>query len=271
MRRNPDIIVVGYGNMGSALVNGWLARGQAAATIGIVDSQPRARQSAAALGLTVLDSEAARTADAKVVVLAVKPAHLEAAIAALDPQTWSRGVVLSIAAGVTIRRLVELLGDGAAVVRAMPNTPAAIGLGATALSARRNVTEPQRHLCAELLSAVGIVEWLDDESLLDVVTALSGSGPAYVFLLIECLIDAAVELGLPGDVAARLATQTVAGAGAYVRDSEESAAELRRQVTSPGGTTEAALEILQDDDAFAALVRQAVRAATDRSRALGNR
>jgi pyrroline-5-carboxylate reductase len=175
---------------------------------------------------------------------------------------------LSIAAGKTTAGLRRLLGSQAAVVRAMPNTPAAIGEGITALFASESVTAAERRTCEELMAAVGRVEWFADETLMDAVTAVSGSGPAYVFLLIECLAEAGREVGLAADVAARLATATVAGAGLYARATELPAVELRRRVTSPKGTTQAALDVLLAGDAFAELMSRAVRAATERSREL---
>ncbi len=177
-------------------------------------------------------------------------------------------MILSIAAGKTLAQLEAGLSARAAVVRAMPNTPAAIGQGISALVANSAVTPAQRALCEELLAAVGATAWLDDERDMDAVTAVSGSGPAYVFLLIECLERAGVEAGLTPELARRLALATVAGAGAYAAASAEPAAELRRRVTSPGGTTQAALEVLGAERGLADLISRAVRAAATRSREL---
>jgi pyrroline-5-carboxylate reductase len=201
-------------------------------------------------------------------VLAVKPKELGAALEATRSFVTHRPVFLSIAAGRPIRAMVEVLGESAAVVRAMPNTPAAIAQGMTVLTANRAATDEQRALCSELLSAVGAVAWIDDERQMDAVTAVSGCGPAYVFLLIECLQRAGMELGLDRALARELATVTVAGAGAYARASSEDAAELRRRVASPGGTTEAALAILAGEHGLDALLRRAVRAAEQRGREL---
>jgi len=177
-------------------------------------------------------------------------------------------VFLSIAAGRPIAYFEDRLGEDAAVVRTMPNTPAAIGRGITVACANRHVNGADRAICGDLLAAVGEVAWVDDEGLLDAVTATSGSGPAYVFLLIECLAAAGGAAGLPSDLAMRLARATVAGAGELAYQSEEAPSELRRNVTSPGGTTAAALSVLMADDGLGRLLTRAVAEATRRSREL---
>jgi pyrroline-5-carboxylate reductase len=261
------ILLIGFGNMGQALVKGWLARGRAAQNIAVVEPESTAQAAARALGVTVIASEAMAAYRADVIVIAVKPAQVAESVAPLGKVP--RGcVVLSIAAGKTTAGLMKLLGSQAAVVRAMPNTPAAIGEGITALLASESVTAAERRTCEELMAAVGRVEWFADETLMDAVTAVSGSGPAYVFLLIECLAEAGRKVGLAADTAARLATATVAGAGLYARETGLPAAELRHRVTSPKGTTQAALDVLLADNAFAELMSRAVRAATERSREL---
>jgi pyrroline-5-carboxylate reductase len=255
--------------MGQALARGWLARGRAAGSIRVVDTASAARAAAETLGIAA--SERVGTGPgpaADVVVLAVKPSQLGAALTDLAPLARGAAVFLSIAAGKTISQLAAGLGAGAAIVRAMPNTPAAIGQGITALVANAAATPPQRELCEQLLAAVGATVWLEDERDMDAVTALSGSGPAYVFLLIECLEGAGVEAGLAPDLARRLALATVAGAGAYAAAAAEPAAELRRRVTSPGGTTQAALDVLGAEHGLAELIARAVRAAAKRSREL---
>jgi pyrroline-5-carboxylate reductase len=254
--------------MGQALARGWLARGRAATAIRVVDTASGARSAAAALGLAASERVAPQSAAVPdVVVIAVKPNQLATALVELAP--GARGsVFLSIAAGKTLAQLEAGLGAGAAVVRAMPNTPAAIGQGISALVANSAVTPAQRALCEELLAAVGATAWLDDEGDMDAVTAVSGSGPAYVFLLIECLERAAVDAGLAPELARRLALATVAGAGAYATAADEPAAELRRRVTSPGGTTQAALEVLGAEHGLGDLIGRAVRAAAKRSREL---
>jgi pyrroline-5-carboxylate reductase len=261
------ILLIGFGNMGQALVKGWLARGMAAQDIAVVEPQSSAQASARALGVTLISSEATPEHRADVIVIAVKPAQVAESVAPLG-KVPPGCAVLSIAAGKTTAGLRKLLGTQAAVVRAMPNTPAAIGEGITALFASDAVTAAERRTCEELMSAVGRVEWFADETLMDAVTAVSGSGPAYVFLLIECLAEAGRKVGLAADVATRLATATVAGAGLYARETGLPAAELRRRVTSPEGTTQAALDVLLAGNAYAELMSRAVRAAAERSREL---
>jgi pyrroline-5-carboxylate reductase len=262
-------LLIGFGNMGQALARGWLAHGRAAGSIGVVDTAAAARAAAEKLGIRASERVGAASGPApEVVVLAVKPAQVGAAVAELAP--LARGAVfLSIAAGKTIAQLEAAgLSSRAAIVRAMPNTPAAIGQGITALVANAAATPTQRALCEQLLAAVGATAWLEDERDMDAVTALSGSGPAYVFLLIECLERAGAEAGLAPELARRLAVATVAGAGAYAAAAAEPAAELRRRVTSPGGTTQAALEVLGAEHGLADLIARAVRAAAKRSREL---
>jgi len=264
-----QILLVGFGHMGQALVRGWLARGRPASSIVVVDPVPAARAVAAELGVAAAaDSDAAPGARADVIVLAVKPKDVAAALPGCARRASAGTVFLSIAAGKTIAQLVAGLGRDAAVVRAMPNTPAAIGQGITALAVNAAVTAAQRALCADLLAAVGAVAWLDDERHMDAVTAVSGSGPAYVFLLIECLEQAARELGLDATLAAQLALVTVAGAGAYAAAAGVSPAELRRRVTSPNGTTQAALDVLLAEPGMRELFVRAVRAAANRGREL---
>jgi pyrroline-5-carboxylate reductase len=259
------IVLVGFGNMGRALAKGWQESGTSH-RIAVVETSAEARRQAEDLGLRTFPAPDQVDGAIDVAVLAVKPAALEAVLAALPPA----GLYLSIAAGRSIAEIRGLVAADAPIVRAMPNTPAAIGRGVTGLCAGRRVGSGERSLCSELMLAVGAVEWLDDERDMDALTAVSGSGPAYVFLLIECLTAAAIETGLEPKLAARLATATVAGAGAYALQSGVDAGELRRQVTSPGGTTEAALSVLLEGDALERLLRSAVAAATARSRELGS-
>lgn len=267
MTAEPKILLVGFGNMGQALARGWLEHGMQAAAVTVVDPSAEARAAARALGFDTATDRVPRAA-AAVVLLAVKPNQLEEAAAHAREGLGAGGVVLSIAAGRTLSQLTAVTSSDTAVVRAMPNTPAAIGRGMTVLCAGERVSDAQRERCAELMSAVGSVAWVEEESLMDAVTAVSGSGPAYVFLLIECLAAAGRRVGLPDDLAERLATVTVAGAGEYAARAEHDAAELRRRVTSPNGTTEAALERLMADDGLASLMEEAVAAAVRRSRAL---
>jgi pyrroline-5-carboxylate reductase len=265
--RNTEVLLIGFGNMGQALVRGWLAKGTATDAIRVVDPVPAARASAEALGVAASERVETR---AQVVVLAVKPNQVADALAACRPFTGSGTVYLSIAAGKTLAQLEAGLGVGTAVVRAMPNTPAAIGKGMTVLVASAAASGAQRTACADLLAAVGAVAWIENERDMDAVTAVSGSGPAYVFLLIECLERAGVEAGLTPELARQLALATVAGAGAYAEVAGEPPAELRRRVTSPGGTTQAALAVLGSEHGLAELVMRAVRAAAARSRELSS-
>jgi pyrroline-5-carboxylate reductase len=260
------IVLIGFGNMGQALVRGWLAKGRSPGGIEVVDPAARARAAAAQLGVAAAEIGTLRAAD--VVVLAVKPNQLAEVLPQLQELARSGAVFLSIAAGKTIDEIGSRLGTSAAIVRAMPNTPAAIGRGITALVANARTDERQRRLCGELLAAVGAIAWLDDEGHMDAVTAISGSGPAYVFLLIECLEQAAVELGLDAALAARLAVATVQGAGAYAAEAGEPPAELRRRVTSPNGTTQAALDVLMGQPGLRELLLRATAAAARRSREL---
>lgn len=261
------ILLIGFGNMGQALARGWLAKGRAASGIEVVDPVAAARAAAAELGIAAR-GELGRAAAADVVVLAVKPQQLAEALSRCAALARSGAVFLSIAAGKTLAEIERSLDPQAAVVRAMPNTPAAIGQGMTALVANAAATPRQRELCAELLAAVGAVAWLDDERDMDAVTAISGSGPAYVFLLVECLEEAAIDLGLAAPLAKQLALATVAGAAAYAAAAGEAPAELRRRVTSPNGTTQAALEILMGEGSLRELLARATRAAAQRSREL---
>ena len=260
------ILLVGFGNMGRALARGWRASAADQAQITVFDTSATARERALALGFVAPDALSEVQSPIDIAVLAVKPAQLETVLGDCP----AAGLYVSIAAGRTIADIAAMVSPDAAVVRAMPNTPAAIGQGITGLCANAIATARDRELATELLSAVGEVEWLDQESDIDAVTAVSGSGPAYVFLLIESLTAAAIELGLDSQLAERLATATVRGAGAYAAQSDADAQTLRRQVTSPNGTTAAAIEILSQDDAFKKLLLKAVKAAARRSRELGS-
>jgi pyrroline-5-carboxylate reductase len=262
------IVLIGFGNMGQALVRGWLATGRDPSTIAVVDTVPAARVVAAQLGVAAEEQLGAAPRAADVVVLAVKPNQLADVLSQCAGLARGGAVFLSIAAGKTIAEIDKGLGRGAAVVRAMPNTPAAIGKGITALVANAAVSRGQRALCGELLAAVGAVAWLEDERQMDAVTAISGSGPAYVFLLIECFEHAAIGLGLDAALAKKLALATVAGAGAYAAESTEPPAELRRRVTSPKGTTQAALDVLMAEPGLRELLVRATEAAARRSREL---
>ena len=256
--------------MGGALLRGWLERDVNPAGVHVIDPADESRSLAEELGVGCAESADALPPDVdpRVVVFAVKPQITDDVVPAYSDFTSPHTVFLSIAAGRTIGYFQERLGGQAAIIRTMPNTPAAIGRGISVACANQHVTLESRAICDVLLGAVGEVAWVDDEDLLDAVTATSGSGPAYVFLLIECLAEAGVDAGLPADLAMQLAQATVAGAGELARQSEEPASVLRQNVTSPGGTTAAALEILMAGGGLGQLLTQAVAAATQRSREL---
>jgi len=253
--------------MGGALLAGWLDRGASPRDIVVVDPAapppPRA-------GLRVLKSAGDVAADFRpeIVVVAVKPQKMDEALPPLVPFSSSGAVFLSIAAGKTLASFARVLGPGAAVVRAMPNTPAAVGRGISVAVPNAQASAAQREACGRLLAAVGAVEWVADEGLIDAVTAVSGSGPAYVFLLAETLAEAGAAAGLPRALAEKLARATVAGAGELLYRSSESAATLRENVTSPAGTTFAALQVLRAADGMPGLMTRAVAAAAARSREL---
>jgi pyrroline-5-carboxylate reductase len=266
MSEIPPLLLVGCGRMGSAMLSGWRERGLDRSFA--VDPAPDAARNAGA-DLTVVGDLAAVPAGfaPAAVVLAVKPQSAADALPAYARFAGS-AVFLSIMAGRTIGGIQALLGGSAAIVRAMPNTPAAVRQGVTVATPSASVTPGQRALCGDLLRAIGLVEWVDEEALLDPVTAVSGSGPAYVFLLAELMEQAAIEQGIAPDLARVLARQTVAGSGALLAASAESAAELRKAVTSPAGTTEAALKVLMAPNALPKAFSEAIAEATRRSREL---
>ena len=260
------IVLAGAGKMGGAMLSGWLARGLDAARVVVIEPQPSAEISAlAAKGIRLNPSHKDIGAIATLVV-ALKPQAFPEARAMLKSCAGPSTLVVSIMAGITIASLVEVCGGS--VVRAMPNTPAAIGRGITVAVAAGNVSAAQRGVADALLRATGSVEWIDDEGLMDAVTAVSGSGPAYIFLLAEELARAGVEAGLPAALASKLARETVAGSGELLHRSELAAATLRQNVTSPGGTTAAALEVLMGPDGLQQLMIRAIAAATRRSKEL---
>ena len=262
-------LLVGCGNMGSAMLRGWLAEGLAATDIKVVEPNTERADLALEHGVTVLSEPKSLGTNFLVdaIIFAVKPQAMEA-IVPLYSNIQGRPVFISIGAGKQSTFFERLLGQGAAVVRSMPNTPSLVRRGIAVAYANGNVQFEQRRLCTDLLEAIGEVAWVDDENLMDAVTAVSGSGPAYVFLLIECLTQAGVEAGLSVALANQLALSTVAGAGELARKVPESPADLRKQVTSPGGTTEAALEILMEPRGLQTLMTRAVAAAAKRSREL---
>jgi pyrroline-5-carboxylate reductase len=262
----PPVLLVGCGRMGSAMLSGWREQGLASSFA--VDPAPEAA-AFSGLDLTVVADVAAIPASfaPAAVVLAVKPQNATATLPAYA-RFADNVVFLSIMAGRTIAGIGALLGPSAAIIRAMPNTPAAVRQGITVGCPGTGVSGPQKNLCDRLLQAIGTVAWVEDEALLDPVTAVSGSGPAYVFLLAELLEQAAIEQGIPPDLARLLARQTVSGSGALLAASKDDSAALRRAVTSPGGTTAEALAVLMNPDAWPIAMSQAIAAATRRSREL---
>ena len=255
--------------MGGAMLSGWCKSGIAAAGVSVIEplGAPGFADSG---GVTVL-GDAADIPDGfgpQVVVFAVKPQQMDVVAPQYARFSAPGTVFLSIAAGTTIGYFEARLGSDAAIVRAMPNTPAAIGQGITVLCPNGNTSDDQASLCQALMLAVGEAVMVDDEALIDPVTALSGGGPAYVFLLIECLAEAGVQSGLPADLSARLALATVAGSGQLALSGDEPPAQLRKNVTSPGGTTLEALKILMADDGLQPLLTRAIAAATRRSQEL---
>jgi pyrroline-5-carboxylate reductase len=260
------LALAGAGKMGGAMLTGWLAGGLEASRVVVIEPQPSLEITALAARGIRLNPAASDIGAVETLVVAVKPQSFREAGIALKSFTGAATLVVSIMAGATIASIAATCGG--AVVRAMPNTPAAIGRGITVAVAAGNVSAAQRSVADALLRATGAVEWVDDETLMDAVTAVSGSGPAYVFLLAEELARAGVEAGLPEELATRLARETVAGSGELLRRSEASSATLRQNVTSPGGTTAAALDVLMGPDGLQPLMIRAIATATKRSRDL---
>jgi pyrroline-5-carboxylate reductase len=261
-----SIVLIGAGKMGGAMLDGWLAQGLEPTAVTVLDPQPSAEMQAlrAARGVK-LNPPAAAVAPPAALVLAIKPQALAAAAPSIAPLAGHTTLVLSILAGKTIADLAHALPSAKAMVRAMPNLPASIGRGISAAVANRDTSDAQKAVADGLLASVGEVEWVDDEALLDAVTAVSGSGPAYVFYLAECLAAAGEQAGLPARLAARLARATVTGAGELLHRSSLSPTRLRQDVTSPGGTTAAALEVLMAENGLAPLMAEAVAAAKRRA------
>lgn len=261
------LVLVGAGKMGGAMLDGWLARGLSAKKVVVVEPQPaREIKALARRGLRL--NPKGKIADATAIVVAVKPQIAPQAVPPIAAYTGKKTLVLSIMAGRTIAFLQKRLPAKTAIVRAMPNTPAAIGRGITTAVGNGKVSSGQRKLAGDLLAAIGKVEWVKSEGLMDAVTALSGSGPAYVFLLAEAMTKAGIAAGLPAKLAETLARETVAGSGELMRLSPLEAATLRQNVTSPGGTTAAALEILMGTGGLEPLMIKAVAAAARRGREL---
>jgi pyrroline-5-carboxylate reductase len=264
------LLLAGAGRMGGAILSRLLARGLDPRLVLVQDPEPpvEVADMLADACIDVLPFIDELSSPPDVIVLAVKPQVADAVLPGLARLAGPDTLLLSIAAGRRLEGLAAHMPDGAAIVRAMPNTPAAIGRGVTVAVANARVTPAQKVLADELMGAVGDVLWVEDEALLDPVTAVSGSGPAYVFLLAECLAEAGRAAGLDADLAERLARATVAGSAALLEQSDLSAASLRQNVTSPGGTTAAALAILGGPEGLQKLMTAAVAAATKRGREL---
>lgn len=262
------VVLVGAGNMGGAMLRGWVAAGLSGADIRIVDPNPSPEMLAycEASGI-LIDAAASSDVKAGILFVAVKPQAMAVVLPTLRPLVDAQTVVVSVAAGTTIDTLRDGLG-AEAIVRAMPNTPAMVGRGITAAVPTHAVDDRQKSAVDALLAVSGPVEWLDDEALIDAVTAVSGSGPAYAFYLVECMAEAGRKAGLPEDLAMRLARATVSGAGELMHRSPDDAGTLRKNVTSPNGTTAAALSVLMEDGAMQALFDRAVAAAKNRSEEL---
>ena len=262
----PTVLAfIGGGNMARSLIGAQIAHGTPPASIRVAEPRANARATLAdEFGIAPFADNADAVSGADCVVLAVKPQVMQLACTGLaDALAAHVPVVISIAAGVRIAQLEHLLGAHLPIVRCMPNTPALLGAGAAGLCANRNVNAAQHELAERLLAAAGVVRWIDDEAQMDTVTALSGSGPAYFFLLTEAMTDAAVQLGLPRATAQALAAQTCFGAGRMLVESSEDAATLRQRVTSPHGSTAAALDVFQSGG-FMELVARALAAAKRR-------
>ncbi len=271
--KNP-LLLIGCGKMGAALLQGWLSAGLSPDAVRIVD--PYAANIRDVFPLLNEDNFAVNISDLNAdikpsfIVMAVKPQMMDEAMTGLKSIDCDGAVFLSIAAGKTLDFFERHMGHDAAVVRAMPNTPAAIGRGITVACAGGNVSKNQKAICRALLQAAGAVEWVEDEALIDAVTAVSGSGPAYVFYMVEALADAGEKIGLPSDLAYKLAHHTICGAGALLEQSDLDASQLRVNVTSPKGTTEAALNILMGDKGLGKNMADAVYAAHQRSKELAD-
>ena len=260
------LVLLGCGKMGSAMLQGWLKGGLPASSVWVLDPNP----SEWLRSLNGLHLNEHLPEDPAIVLVAVKPQMMGEALPVLKPLGDGTTLFLSVAAGTPISAFEAALGAGTPIIRAMPNTPAAVGRGITALVGNRIAGEDHMAMAEGLLSAVGQTVRLDDEGQMDAVTAVSGSGPAYVFHLIEAMAAAGEAEGLPADLSMKLAKATVAGAGALAEDADEDPSQLRINVTSPGGTTAAALAVLMDEaTGFQALLRRAVKAATERGRELG--
>jgi len=259
--------------MGGAMLTGWLDTTYQKGDIIVIEPNAATARDIGArfgVGTVAQPGDLATDLAPEVIVFAVKPQVMDDVVPEYARFAATDCVYLSIAAGKTIAYFQGLLGPKAAIVRAMPNTPAAVGRGITVACPNDAASDAQTRLCNTLLRSVGDVAWSDDESQMDAVTALSGGGPAYVFLLVECLAQAGIEAGLPDDLARRLARVTVAGSGELLNQADEEPGVLRQNVTSPGGTTAAALKVLMATDGWQPIISKAIAAAAERSRQLAD-
>lgn len=265
------LVLLGAGKMGGAMLAGWLRQGVPARLITVLDPAPPPEVAALIAEHGVeLNPDPRRIEGIEVLLVAVKPQIMDEALARLGTLPGERPLIVSVAAGKTIASFERHFGPERSIVRTIPNTPAAVGRGITAMALNPRVTPDERRLAQSLLEAIGEVVTVEDEALIDVATAVSGSGPAYVFYVTECLAAAGEKAGLPAELAVRLARATVAGAGELMRQSGLPAATLRENVTSPKGTTHAALQVLMAEGALMPLFEEAVAAAARRSRELAN-
>jgi pyrroline-5-carboxylate reductase len=271
MNELPSILLVGGGKMGSALLSGWITSKVMPEKITVVEPNPSPvflrRMKGISLVSSPSDLPCNYSPDA--IIFAVKPQIIPSVVGSYTKYLCN-SMAISVAAGVTIEQLEVLIGRHS-IVRAMPNTPAAIGRGITAAFSNDKVNTSQKRLCEQLLKVTGKMVWIENESYMDAITAVSGSGPAYVFLLIECLTKAGIAAGLPNNLSSQLAESTIAGAAELAIKTNESPATLRENVTSPGGTTAAALKILMNPDGMPSLLERAVAAATARSKELAKK
>ena len=267
----PRLAIIGAGNMASCIVGGLVnSNDHNYFSDNITVSDPKNKKLSSLqqqFGITINTNNSKACKEADIVILAVKPQVIKMVVAEIKPVLTHRPLVISVAAGITSRQLTKWLGEDIPVVRAMPNTPALVRNGATGLYANTVVSRRQREQAESILSAIGYTTWVEEESLMDTVTAVSGSGPAYFFLLMEAMIDAGVKQGLTQSIAKQLTLQTALGAAALAKSSDVDVAELRRRVTSPGGTTEQAIQYFQQAN-FAQIVTDAMDACAERSRQL---
>jgi pyrroline-5-carboxylate reductase len=261
----PPLLLVGAGRMGGALLKGWLARRLGPVVVVEPNPPPNLRK---LRGVTLLKNVEDAPVNVRACVVALKPQILKTEAARLKPVAQTGALMISIAAGSSIKSMTKAWGRGAHIIRTMPNTPGAVGEGISALYAPANISAKERKLAESLLAALGDTLWVKRETDIDIVTAVSGSGPAYIFLMAEALAAAAEAEGLPRDIAMRLARKTIVGSGALLKADPASAVQLRRNVTSPHGTTEAALKILMAENGLKKLIARAVSAARKRAKEL---